>query len=95
MLKSLGILAWGGCLLTLAFQGLTWVVTGSRTSVTLMSVLSRFFGLNLLDVGSTLPLDLAAKAAYVLLTTELSLFLWWTGAALFCLKFALALFVRK
>lgn len=95
MLKSLGILAWGGCLLTLAFQGLSWVVTGSWPTITLMSILSRFFGLDLLDVGSSLPLDLAAKAAYVLTTTELSLFLWWTGTALFCLMFALALFVRK
>ncbi|MGE4192381.1 MAG: potassium:proton antiporter [Pseudodesulfovibrio sp.] len=81
--------------MTLAFQGVSWAVTGSWPPITLMTALGRLFGLDLLDIGSTLPLDLAAKATYVLMTTELSLFLWWTGTALFCLMFAFALFVRK
>jgi hypothetical protein len=62
MLKTLGMLAWGGCLLTLARQ---------------------------------LPPDMAAKAAYVLFTTELTVFLWWAGVALFGLMFAFGLLGRK
>ncbi|WP_272701281.1 potassium:proton antiporter [Desulfovibrio sp. Fe33] len=95
MLKTLGILAWGGCLLTLAWQGIAWAVTGSRPSLTLMNVLGGLFGLDLPALALRLPLDIAAKAAYVLATTELALFLWWAGAAIFGLMFALGLLRRK
>lgn len=95
MLKSLGILTWGGCLLTLAWQGVTWAVTGSWPSLTLMDVFGRLFGLDLLTLARSLPLDIAAKAAYVLFTTQLTLFLWWTGVALFGLMFASGLLRRK
>lgn len=94
MLKTLGILAWGGCLLTLAWQGAVWAVTGIRPVLTLMDVLSKLFGLNMLTLASELPLDIAAKAAYVLVSTELALFLWWAGVALFGLMFAFGLFGR-
>ena len=92
MLKSFGILAWGACLLTLAWQGITFVLKGSWTSVTLMDVLGRVFGLDLLDAVIELPLDVAAKAVYMAMTTELAIFLWWLGAALFALMFVLGLF---
>ena len=94
MLKSLGILAWGGCLLTLIYQGITWVLNGSWTSITLMSVLRRLFGLDLLSAATELPLDVTAKVVYVAATTELALFLWWLGAALFALMFVLGLLKR-
>lgn len=91
MLKSFGILAWGGCLLTLANQGVGWILQGSWTSISLMDVLTRIFGFNLLDLVAKLPLEVAAKAAYVAVTTELALFLWWLGVALFALMFGLGL----
>lgn len=94
MLKTLGILAWGGCLLTLIWQGAVWAVTGTRPVLTLMDVLSKLFGLDMLTLASEFPLDIAAKAAYVLVTTELALFLWWAGAALFGLMFAFGLLGR-
>lgn len=95
MLKTLGILAWGGCLLTLAWQGATWAVTGAWPSITLMDVFGKLFGLDLLTLARQLPLDIAAKAAYVLFTTELSLFLWWAGVAMFVLMFVLGLLGRR
>jgi hypothetical protein len=95
MLKTLGILAWGGCLLTLAWQGAAWAVTGAWPSITLMDVFGKLLGLDLLTLARQLPLDMAAKAAYVLFTTELTLFLWWAGVAMFGLMFALGLLGRK
>ena len=92
MLKSFGILAWGACLLTLAWQGITWILQGSWTSITLMDVLRRVFGLDLLDAVMNLPLDVAAKGVYVAMTTELAIFLWWLGVAFFALMFVLGLF---
>lgn len=95
MLKSLGMLAWGGCLLTLVWQGATWALTGAWPAPTLMDVLGRLFGLDLLTLARELPLDIAAKAAYVLFTTQLAVFLWWTGVALFGLMFVAGLLRRK
>jgi hypothetical protein len=95
MLKTLGMLAWGGCLLTLAWQGAAWAVTGAWPSITLMDVFGKLFGLDLLTLARQLPPDMAAKAAYVLFTTELTVFLWWAGVALFGLMFAFGLLGRK
>jgi hypothetical protein len=95
MLKTLGILAWGGCLLTLAWQGAAWAVTGSWSSITLMDVFGKLFGLDLLTLARQLPLDIAAKAAYLLFTTGLPLFLWWAGVAMFGLMFVRGLLGRK
>jgi hypothetical protein len=95
MLKTFAIIAWGGCLLTLAWQGAAWAVTGAWTSITLMDIFGKLFGLDLLTLAGQLPLDIAAKAAYVLFTTQLTLFLWWAGVALLGAMFALGLFGRK
>ncbi|EGB13898.1 hypothetical protein DND132_0683 [Pseudodesulfovibrio mercurii] len=95
MLKTLGMIAWIGCLMTLAWQGAAWAVTGSWPSITLMTVLGKLLGMDLLTLAGNLPLDVAAKAAYVLVTTEVAVFLWWSGVALFGLMFALGLLGRK
>ena len=91
MLKSLGFLSWIGCLLVVAFQAAAWVLSGSWPSLSLFSVLRTLFGLDLISVADTLPLEAAAKLLYVALTTELSLFLWWTGVAMFGLFFVIRL----
>ena len=87
MLKSLGFLSWAACLLTLAYQSVSWVLFNSWPELDMFSVLNTLFGLDLLSVAEALPLDAAAKLLYVALTTELSLFLWWTGVAMFGLMF--------
>jgi len=83
MLKTLGILSWGACLLTLAYQGVAWVLTSHWPSISLLDILRAVFGMDILSLAGALPVDLAAKIIYVCFTTELPLFLWWTGASLF------------
>lgn len=95
MLKNMGLLSWLACLVILAFQGLSWLLTGNWPSITLMDGLNRLFGLDLLSLAQNLPLDIAIKAAYVCFTTELALFLWWLGVAMFLLMFLLPLVRRK
>lgn len=95
MLKTFGILAWGGCLLTLAYQGIHWVIYKNWPSITLMDVLHGLFGFDLLSLLRNLPLDVAAKAIFVTFTTELTLFLWWAGVVLFVLMFILGLIRKK
>ena len=95
MLKLFGILAWGGCLVTLVYQGIYWVIQNSWPSLTLLDILRNLFGLDLLTAVGKLPLDVAAKALYVAFTTELSLFLWWTGVAMFGLLFLLGILKRN
>jgi hypothetical protein len=87
MLKSLGFLSWAGCLLTLTYQSVSWVLFNTWPKFDMLSTLHTLFGLDLLSVAETLPLDTVAKLLYVALTTELSLFLWWTGVVMFGLMF--------
>ncbi|MBG0790105.1 MAG: potassium:proton antiporter [Desulfovibrionaceae bacterium] len=87
MLKSLGFLSWTGCLLVLACQAVGRFLTGDWPHLSLFTVLRSLFGLDLLSAAETLPLDTVAKLLYVALTTELALFLWWLGAAMFGLMF--------
>lgn len=94
MFKSLGILAWGGCLLTLAYQGLTWVFTKSWPSLTLLDILHSFFGLDTLTIIRQFPVDIGVKILYVCFTTELSIFLWWLGVTMFA-AFTALLIVKK
>jgi len=95
MLKNIGILAWIGCLTTLAYQGVSWVIFKAWPSVTLLDVLHSWFGIDLLSFISNLPMDVAAKAVYVCFTTQLSLFFWWIGAAFFITQFLAQVFIRK
>jgi len=94
MFKYLGILAWVGCLLTLGYQAATWVVTATWPQVTLMNAVNRI-GIDLTSFVSTVPVDVLLKAAYVLLTTELSLALWWIGLAFFLLAMAQRIILGK
>lgn len=94
LFKTLGIIAWSACILVLGYQSATWVVTASWPSVTLMDTGARM-GLDLLTLARSLPLEFAIKGAYVLFTTELSIALWWAGAAFFALTFLHALLFGK
>lgn len=87
MLKTLGIIAWTGCLLVLAYQAVSWVIFAAWPSLTLMDMLASVFGIDSLSLAETLPFDIAFKAAYVCFTTQLNLFLWWTGVTFFGLAF--------
>jgi hypothetical protein len=60
-----------------------------------MDVFGKLFGLDLLTLARQLPLDIAAKAAYLLFTTGLTLFLWWAGVVMFGLMFVRGLLGRK
>jgi hypothetical protein len=92
--KTLGIITWSACILVLGYQSVTWVVTASWPSVTLMDTGARL-GLDLLTLARSLPLEFAIKGAYVLVTTELSVALWWVGAAFFALAFLHAMLFGK
>jgi hypothetical protein len=94
MLKSLGFLSWAACLLTLTYQSVSWVLFNNWPELDMFSVLNTLFGLDLLSIVEALPLDATAKLLYVALTTELALFLWWTGVAMFVLMLICQL-VRK
>lgn len=94
MLKSLGIISWGACLLTLAYQGISWVLFKSWPTLDLLSILHSLLGLDLLRAMEALPLDIFAKLIYVAFATELSLFLWWLGVGMFGLTFILQI-VRR
>ena len=94
MLKNLGIAAWIGCIMVIAFQAATWFFTASWPSVTLMDGLTRL-GWNPFGYVDTLPVDLTMKALYVLLTTQLSVALWWLGAGLIVLAVAVRILFRK
>ncbi|MBI9079135.1 MAG: potassium:proton antiporter [Pseudodesulfovibrio sp.] len=95
MLKSLGIIAWIGCLLVLAYQGISWILFACWPSLTLMDASHALFGIDYTSFVQSLPLDLAVKTAYLCFSTELSIFLWWTGTAFFALVFLNKILVRK
>ncbi|WP_319467215.1 potassium:proton antiporter [uncultured Pseudodesulfovibrio sp.] len=84
LFKSSGLISWIACLLTLAYQGISWVLTASWPTITMMDTLSRI-GIDLTSLIQSLPLEYAVKAAYVLSTTELAIALWWLGATFFAL----------
>jgi len=94
MFKTLGIIFWSGCLLTLGFQAVTWVFTASWPSITLLDTVTRI-GIDLTDFISTVPTEILLKGTYVLLTTQLSLGLWWIGAACFALAMAQHILLKK
>ena len=94
MLKNLAIASWIGCILVIAFQAATWFFTASWPSITLIDGLTRL-GWDPFDNIDTLPVDLTMKAAYVLLTTQLSVALWWLGAGLIGLAVAVRILFRK
>lgn len=95
LLRLLGITAWIGCVLTLIYQSLTWVFTASWPSVTLSDALNVIPGVDLFTPTETLPLEYAMKVTYVMLTTQLSIALWWTGAALFGLTLGWKVILNK
>ena len=94
MLKSLGFLSWAGCLLTLAYQSVSWFLFNTWPTLDMLSTLHKLFGLDLLSVAEALPPGAVVKLLYVAMTTELSLFLWWTGVIMFGLM-SISLIVRK
>lgn len=49
----------------------------------MMDVSSDLFGIDLAALIQNLPIEYAVKMTYLLVTTELSLGLWWTGVAFF------------
>lgn len=95
MLKYLGIIAWTGCLLSIAFQALTWVISASWPSITLMDALSAVSNTDYLTFIESLPFDIAIKAMYLCFTTQLSLFLWWFGVCMFSLFALKVVFLKK
>lgn len=95
MLKTIGIIAWVGCLLVLAYQAVSWVLFASWPSVTLMDALHTVSNIDFLSIIESLPFDVAIKAVYVCFTTQLSLFLWWTGAFSFSMTFASKILIKK
>lgn len=94
MLKTFGFISWVGCLLTLAYQGVSWILFKNWPELDMLTVLHTLFGLDLLRAIEALPLDVFAKLLYVAFDTELSLFLWWLGVTMFGLMFVLKM-VRK
>ena len=84
-LRILGIVAWIGCLLSLAYQSLTWIVTATWPTMSLLSIFYDLLGMDLAAVIRSLPLDIGVKTLYVLATTELVITLWWAGVVLFIL----------
>nr|WP_155932894.1 potassium:proton antiporter [Pseudodesulfovibrio alkaliphilus] len=78
----------------LGYQAAAWGLTAQWPSLTLMDVGSRL-GLDLLTLIRSLPLEFAIKGAYVLITTQLSVALWWAGAAFFVLAFLCAVIVDR
>ncbi len=95
MFKFLGIIAWAGCLLVLAYQGLLWLINGVWTSITAFDLLHAVFGLNMLSFMETLPLEMGAKLLYVALTSELTICLWWLGVAFFALALLSGILLKK
>jgi hypothetical protein len=94
LFKTLGIVSWSACILILAYQAAVWGVTAAWPSVTLMDVGTRM-GIDLLSLVRSLPLEFALKSAYVLVTTQLSVALWWAGAVLFALAFLTTMLFGK
>jgi len=94
LFKTLGLLAWTGCILLLGYQAVSWAFTAAWPSLTLMDVGGRL-GLDLLTLIRSLPLEFAIKGAYVLITTQLSVALWWAGAFFFGLALLSAVIAGK
>jgi len=95
MFKTLGFLSWVGCLLTLAYQAGSWVLFKAWPSVTLLDILETFFGIDILTLIQHLSFEIAFKAIYVCFTTELAVFLWWTGVVMFGLMLTTMLLSKK
>ena len=88
MLKTIGIILWAGCLLTLAWQAVSWVIFASWPTITLMDALAAVTDVDFLSIIHTLSFDLAIKTFYICFTTQLTLFLWWAGVFFFGMSFA-------
>lgn len=95
LLRFLGMFAWCLCILVLLYQAGTWVLTASWPSISLMEVASDAFGVDLLSILETLPVQAAFKTIYLLFTTDLSIAMWWTGVFFFGLSFASKVFLNK
>lgn len=95
LLRALGFLSWIGCLLVLAYQASYWVIKANWPTVTLLDGTQNLFGVNLASLFQGLPIEYGYKAAYFVITTELSVALWWTGALFFGLTFILKIVFGK
>lgn len=89
LLRILGFAAWGGCLVTLSYQALYWVFTAQWQSLSLLDAIGSFSNIDLVTILNGLPIEYGYKAAYLFVTTELSIAFWWLGvfffaATLFC-----------
>lgn len=87
LLRILGITAWCLCVLVLVYQAGSWIITASWPTLTLMDVSTDLFGLDLLSIIKSLPIQTAFKTIYILLTTDLSIAMWWAGVFFFGLSF--------
>ncbi|WP_285905743.1 potassium:proton antiporter [Pseudodesulfovibrio pelocollis] len=94
LFKALGLIAWTACIMVLGYQTVTWTFTATWPSLTLMDIGGRL-GFDLISLIRSLPLEFAIKGAYVLITTQLSVALWWAGAAFFVLAFLSAIIVGR
>lgn len=94
-LRALGIASWAGCVLTLAFQVLTWVFTAAWPKLTVMDIMDDLFGLDMNALLANLPLQVAVKTIYVFMTTELSLGLWCLGAFFFVSAFTYRVLLKR
>ncbi len=83
LLKTLGIVTWTGCVITLLYQSVVWILTATWPSITLMTILSDILGIDIIDLFQHCSISLAIKLTYFLTTTELAITLWWAGVLLF------------
>ncbi len=94
MLKNIGIIAWAGCLMVLAYQGIYWMLYASWPSITLFDAY-RTIGFDTVSLIQSMPLEMATKIVYLCFTTELPIFLWCIGAFFFAFEFAIQIFTKK
>jgi len=87
LFRTLGLCAWGACILVLTYQALMWVISASWPTMTLMDVTSDLLGVDLVTLVKSLPIEFALKTTYLLVTIELSIALWWMGVCFFGLTF--------
>ncbi|MGL1862130.1 MAG: potassium:proton antiporter [Pseudodesulfovibrio sp.] len=95
ILRALGIGSWIACILVLAYQSLNWVLNASWPALTMMDASQALLGIDLVSLINSLPFEFAIKTTYILVTTELSIALWWIGVVFFGLTFVSKIMFSK
>lgn len=94
-LRALGLASWAGCIICLLYQAATWVFTANWPRLSLMDLASSMFQVDVSDIASTLPFQAAIKTTYMLLTTELSIGLWFIGTFFLLSAFLANILLKK